>query len=213
MVKLYYNPGSANLAPHILLKELQVPHELVRVDQEAGEQRTPGYLKLNPTGRIPALVDGDLVLYEAAAICLYLADKHPEAGMVPVLGTVERAHFYKWLIYLTNTLQAELITYFYPDRLTDDESATAQVKAHAELRVGGMLDLIETALAEGKGPYLLGERVTAVDPYLFMLSRWTRMMQNPARSRAHLGRYLDLMLSRPAVQQAFAAEGLNAPWY
>jgi glutathione S-transferase len=212
MYQLYFNPGSANLAPHMLLKELGVEHELIRVHQEQGEHRQPEYMKLNPTGRIPTLIDGDLVLFETAAICLHLVDRHPEAGFAPAVGTVERAEFYKWLIYLTNTLQAELITYFYPHRLADDEAMAARVKAHAEARVGTMLDLLEIQLAQSKGPYLLGEHFTAVDPYLFMLSRWTRMMQNPARNRPRFSRYQQMMLARPAVQRTFEAEGLDEPF-
>lgn len=212
MYKLYYNPGSANLAPHMLLKELGVPHELIFVDQEKGMHRQPEYMKLNPSGRIPVLIDGDLVLFETAAICLHLVDRHPEAGFAPAIGTIERAQFYKWLIYLTNTLQAELITYFYSDRLTDDDKAAAQVKAHAETRVGTMLDLLDNELAKSGGPFLLGTKFTAVDPYLFMLSRWTRMMHNPARNQPHLGRYQQMMLARPAVQCTFKAEGLGEPY-
>lgn len=212
MYKLYYYPGNANLAPHMLLEELGIDYELVLVDRDNNAHKSPEYLKLNPAGRIPVLIDGDLVLYETAAICLHLVDRHPQAKLAPAVGSIERAHFYKWLVYLTNTLQAELLTYFYPDRLTDDAVAAAQVKAHAESRVGAMLDLIESTLAAG-GPYLLGEHYSAVDPYLLMLARWTRLMQHPARQRPHLARYLDLMVSRPAVQRTFAGEGLTAPLF
>ncbi len=211
MYKLYYYPGNANLAPHMLLEELGVAYELVLVDREKNAHQSAEYLKLNPNGRIPTLIDGDLVLYETAAICLHLVDRHPQAGMAPAVGTAERAHFYKWLVYLTNTLQAELLTYFYPERLADDVEAAAQVKKHAEARVGRMLDLIDATLGEHGASYLLGERYSAVDPYLLMLSRWTRMMHYPAREREHLGRFLRGMLERPAVQRVFAQEGLHAP--
>jgi glutathione S-transferase len=211
--KLYYYPGNANLAPHMLLEELGVKYELVLVDRDKNAQKSPEYLKLNPNGRVPTLIDGDLVLYETAAICLHLVDRHPEAGLAPVVGTAERAEFYKWLVYLTNTLQAELISYFYPERLTDDAAAAAQVKAHAEARVGDMLDLIENTFASHGGPYLLGARYTAVDPYLLMLSRWTRMMGNPARKRDYLGRFLERVIARPAIQRTFAGEGLEPPLY
>ncbi|HEY0846714.1 MAG TPA: glutathione S-transferase N-terminal domain-containing protein [Noviherbaspirillum sp.] len=213
MYQLYYYPGNANLAPHMLLEELGVPYRLVLVDRTKDAHHSADYLKLNPNGRIPTLIDGDLVLFETAAICLHLVDRHPEAGMAPAVGTNERAHFYKWLIYLTNTLQAELITYFYPERMTDDAAATAQVKAHAEMRVGGMLDLLDKALAESGGPYLLGQRYSAADPYLLMLSRWTRMMNNPARNRPHLGTFLKMMVERPAIRRAFEQEGLSDPLY
>jgi len=213
MYQLYYYPGNANLAPHVLLEEIGAPYELRLVDRNRNEHKSPGYLKLNPTGRIPVLVDGDLVLYETAAICLHLADRHAGAGLAPALGTNERAEFYKWLIYLTNTVQAELIVYFYPERLADDAAAAAQIKAHAERRVGEMLDLIEATLAAGAGPFLLGAQYRAVDPYLLMLCRWTRAMHHPARERPQLGRFLDTVMARPAAQRAFAAEDITAPFY
>ena len=213
MYQLYYYPGNANLAPHILLEEIGADYELVLVDRNKNQQKSPEYLKLNPTGRIPVLVDGGLVLYETAAICLHLADRHVSAELAPALGSNERAEFYKWLVYLTNTVQAELLLYFYPERLADDAAAAAQIKTHAEKRVGEMLDLIEAALAAGTGPFLLGTHYRAVDPYLLMLCRWTRAMHHPARNRRHLARFLETVMARPATQRAFAAEGIAAPFY
>jgi len=213
MYQLYYYPGNANLAPHILLEEIGAEYELVLVDRSKDEQKSPGYLKLNPAGRIPVLVDGALVLYESAAICLHLADRHAPAALAPALGSDERAEFYKWLVYLTNTLQAELMLYFYPERMADDASAAAQIKQHAERRVGDMLDLIEAGLTAGTGPYLLGPHYRAVDAYLLMLCRWTRGMQQPARNRPRLGHLLDTVMARAATERAFAAEGIAAPYY
>ncbi|MEB0136294.1 glutathione S-transferase N-terminal domain-containing protein [Actimicrobium sp. CCC2.4] len=211
MIQLYYAPGNANLAPHILLEELGIPHELVLVDRDNQLHRGEVYRKLNPNGLIPVLVDGELVLYETAAICLHLADTHPGAQLAPPLASAARAHCYKWLMHLTNTVQAEMITYFYPERMVDDAVAAAQVKAHAEARLAHMFDLIDAELA-ANGPYLLGAQYSIVDPYLFMLSRWSRMMARPARERGALGDYLAMMAQRPAVQRAFAAEGIAAPF-
>ena len=97
MIQLYYHPGNASLTPHMLLEELGAPFELVLVDRANAAHRSPEYLKLNPNGQIPVLVNGNFVLYETAAICLYLADMHPEARLAPPLQTNERAHFYQWL--------------------------------------------------------------------------------------------------------------------
>lgn len=210
-MQLYYYPGNANLAPHMLLEELGVPHELVLVDRGVNAQKSADYLKLNPAGRIPVLVDGDLVLFEAAAICLHLCDTHPRAGLTPALGTPERAHFYKWLMYLTNTVQTEMLFYFYPERLAASEVNQAEVKRHAEARIADMFDLLDKSYAEQGGPWFLGRQFTAVDCYLLMLARWTRMMARPARERAHLGPYLRRLLDRPAIARAFAAEGLSDP--
>ena len=212
MATLHYFPGNASLAPHIVLEELGAPYELALVDRAAGAHKSPAYLKLNPNGLIPVWVDGDLVLYETAAICLHLADTHPAAGLAPPLASPERAHFMKWLMWLTNTLQATLIVYFYPERWADDEGAIAQVKAHAEARVAPLLDQLEAQLASHGGPWLLGDAYGAVDPYAFMLCRWTRGFARPARSLPALGAYLGRMLERPAVRRVMENEGLPAPW-
>jgi glutathione S-transferase len=211
MLQLHYFPGNASMTPHLLLEELGVPYALQFVDRKVQAHKSPEYLKLNPNGLIPVLVDDDLVLYETAAICLHLVDTHPGAGLAPPVGGVERAHFYKWLAWLTNTLQAALIIYFYPERWADDAAAIAQVRAHAEKAVGRMLDQLDAQLASHGGPWLLGERFSAVDPYALMLCRWTRGFERPARALPHLGPYLSRLLERPAVQRVFEQEGLAAP--
>ena len=220
MLHLHYFPGNASMSPHILLEELGVPYELHFVDRANAAHKAPAFLALNPNGLIPVLVDDaaslaagePLVLFETAAICLHLADTHAGAGLAPPLGTPARAHFYKWLAWLTNTLQAALIVYFYPERWADDAAGIAQVKAHAEAKIGTMLDILDAQLAASGGPWLLGERFSAVDPYAFMLCRWTRGFGRPARTLAHVSPYLDRMLIRPAVQRALAQEKLVAPW-
>ena len=210
-LQLHYFPGNASMAPHMLLEELGVPFELQLVDRTQHVHKSDAYLQLNPNGLIPVIVDGDLVLYETAAICLHLVDTHPQAAFAPATGTPERAHFYKWLVWLTNTLQAALIVYFYPERWADSPDAVGQVKAHAEAKVGGMLDQLDLELARHGGAWLLGDHFTALDPYALMLCRWTRGFSRPARSLPQLGPYLQRVLARPAVQRVFEKEGLVAP--
>lgn len=212
MMQLHYFPGNASMTPHMLLEELGVPYERVLVDRTSNAHRSPAYLRLNPNGKIPVLVDGDLVLYETGAIVLHLVDTHPQAGLAPVLGTAERAQFYKWLLWLANTLQAEMPLYFYSDRWADGPEGAAQVKKHAEAHIAGMIDQLEGELARHGGPWFAGERFSALDPYVFMLCRWTRGMQRPARTLPHLAAYLQRMLARPAVQRVFANEGLSQPF-
>jgi len=215
MLHLHYAPSTAAMAPHILLEELGLPFGLRMVDSSAGAHKTPDYLRLNPNGLVPVLTDGDLVLYESAAICLHLCDSHPQAGLAPAVGTVERAHFYKWLVWMTNTLQNSLMAYFYPHRLVDpgNTAGAAEVKAQAELRVGGLLAQLDAELARHGGPWLLGQNYSALDPYALMLCRWTRyFVSAPARTFPHLGPYLQAVLARPAVQRVFASEKLAQPW-
>lgn len=216
MITLHHYPGNASFAPHVLLREIGVPFELQLVDRTRAAHKSAAYLALNPNGLIPVLVDGDLVLYETAAILLHLCDTHPQAGLMPPVGTAARAHAYKWLVWLTNTMQATLIHYFYPERLVDAGNAAgaAQVGAHAQARVDGCLAQLDALLAAHGGPWLLGSNYSTVDPFAFMLCRWTRGFTGsaPARAYPHIGPYLQRMLDRRAVQQAFEAEKITAPF-
>jgi glutathione S-transferase len=212
MYRLYYYPSNASLAPHFLLEEIGAPHELVLVDRSVDAQRSEAYRKLNPNARIPTLIDGDLILWEAAAICLHLVDRHPECGLAPELATRERGHFYKWIAYLTNTIQAEQIIYFYPERFSDDPAHAPAIKSRAEARVGAMFDMVDTQLA-ADGPYLLGRHLSAADHYLLMVARWSRHFARPARQLPAVGRLLRMLAERPAVARTFASEGITAPLY
>jgi len=213
VLQLSYFPGNASLVPHIVLEEIGAQFELVLVDRTQGAHKAPDYLRLNPNGLIPVLVDGDLVLYETAAILLHLADTHPAAELTPSLGTAERAQLYKWLVWCTNSLQAMLIHYFYPHRMVNDgdTAAAAQVKAQAEAKIGALLAQVEIALGAHGGPWLLDRAYTVVDPLLLVLCRWTRNFTRPARGLPHVGAYLQRMLARPAVQRAVATEKLVPP--
>jgi glutathione S-transferase len=213
-MQLHYYPSTASMAPNILLEEIGAPFERVLVDRSQNVHKTQQYLQLNPNGLIPVLVDGDLVLYESAAICLHLCDTHLDAALAPSLGSPERAHFYKWLMWLTNTLQATLMIYFYPDRWMNASNplGAAELKTHAETKVRVLLDLLDRELARHGGPWLLGEHYSAVDAYTLMLCRWTRNFGKPARVRPQLGPYLQRLLARPAVQRALASEQLALPF-
>ena len=215
MITLHYHPGNASMAPHMLLREIGEPFALTLVDRANNAHKSPAYLKLNPNGSIPVLVDGELVLYETAAICMHLADAFPAAGLAPAPGTAERAHFYKWMVWMTNTLQARLMHYFYPDRLLAgaDADTTNALRAQAQADIGAMLEQLDAQVARSGGPWLLGEHYSAADPVAFMLCRWTRGFSiKPAREYAHLGSYVQRVLARPAVQVALKAEGLVAPF-
>jgi glutathione S-transferase len=214
MIQLHYYPSTAAMVPHILLEEIELPYERVLVDRSKGEHKCIDYLRLNPNGLIPVLTDGDLVLYETAAIALHLCDTHPQARLAPPVGSVERAHFYKWLVWLTNTLQATLIVYFYPERWMNEGNASgvAELKSHAERKIGGLLDQLDAELASHGGPWFAGDDYCALDAYLFTLCRWTRNFKSaPARERPHLGPFLQRMLARPAVQRMIAHEKLAVP--
>ena len=120
------------MAPHAALAEIGVEYELVRIEREQA-QTDPAYLALNPLGVVPTLVEGELVLTESAAILLYLADRYPEARLAPE----DRTQFYRWLVFLTNTVQTTMLRFFYPERYGGDgrvgELAAAEAARHFAL--------------------------------------------------------------------------------
>ena len=218
MYKLYYYPGNANLAPHILLEEIGTPYELMLVDREQNEHKSRAYMKLNPNGRIPTLVDGNLTLFESAAICMYLADKHPVANLVPLVGDRARAYLYQWLIYLTNTIQPEILAFHYPSQYIADASnadSTEEIikfiKIKAEKQLERMFNIVNNSLIEG--PYMLGQNFSVCDAYLLMLSRWCRTLKHSPRNFPNLRRCLEYIAARPAVHKAFKTEGIKEPYF
>jgi glutathione S-transferase len=220
MFRLHYYPSTASMVPHIVLEELGVPYQRVLVDRAVNAHKAPEYLKLNPNGLIPVLTQDEfpgapLVLYETAAIVLHLCDTHPDAGLAPPVGSVARALFYKWLMWLTNTLQATLIVYFYPERwvAAGNAAGAAEVRAAAEAKIAGLLDQLDAELARHGQAWFMGADYSALDAYVFTLCRWTRNFASiPARNRPYLGPYLQRMLARPAVQRVLAAEQLQPPY-
>jgi glutathione S-transferase len=211
MYKLYWDPGSANMAPHAVLEEIGCPYELVLVDLTKGEHKRPDYLKLNPNARVPTLVDGDRVMYESAAIVIYLAEKHPAARLMPQPGTPGRMRFLQWLMYLTNTVQDSLTLYYHPDNYFADEAMRSALKAAAEHRLEQQWAVLDAALA-ADGPYLAGAEFSAADLYLHMTARWSRNCARPAASFPHVRKLVELVKVRPAVQRMMAQEGLTEPF-
>jgi glutathione S-transferase len=209
MYQLHYFPANANAAPHMLLEELGAEYELLLVDRAKNAQKSKEYLKINPNGRIPTLVDESLVLFEAAAIVLHLVDQHADAGLAPPVGTPERAKFCQWLIFLTNSLQEELMIWQYPERLAGKDAAAVEaVRRGAEARATTFLDVVEDHL-KANGPLFLGNKLSAVDFYLVMLSRWARPMTKPPRARPSIAKLLDRVTSLPSVRRAYEQEGIT----
>ena len=210
MYKLFYYPRNASWAPHLVLTEMGLDFELVLVDRKANEQKSSEYLLLNPSGRIPTLSDANTVVFESAAICLYLCEKHPELGLIPDAGTAERAKFYQWLFYLNSTMQPELMVYFYPQKHTTGEETQKIVMAQ-EVRVTEMFSLIDQELS-GK-EFLVGSNITVCDYFLFMLSHWASGFSKPPLSFPCLGSYLRSLAKREAVASVCKKEGTSLDMY
>ena len=207
---LYYFPGNASLMPHMLLRELGVPFELYKVDRASNEQKSPEYLKLNPSGHIPVLVDDGRAIFETAAITLYLADRHIDKGLAPAFGAPERGDYYKWMVLLTNALQTQYRAWFYAHEFVEDPANVDSVKAATASRIGATFTQLSAHLATST--WLLGERISAPDLYLFMFIRWGRALPHPPRLDPILAAFAERVASRPAVRAALDAEGIAPPF-
>jgi glutathione S-transferase len=211
MIELYYFPTNASLAPHLLLAETHIDYALRLVDRTSNAQKSKEYLKLNPAGRIPTLVHDDLVLFESPAICIYICELDPASQFMPPLGHPNRPLFFQWLTYLNNTLQAEFMLWRYPENHTTDAESIAGIKAAQDPRLVGVLALLDEEL--GKRRFLLGDKVSACDHFLFMLALWCEKISRPPASFANLLRFMREMSERTAVQSVCKVENINLDRY
>ena len=207
MYQLYYYPNNASLAPHFLLHHMGLDYELLLVDKKSNSQKSPEYLKLNPAGRIPTLVENGNVLFESPAICIHLCEQHPEHGLIPDIGSPLRPLFFQWLTYLNNTLQAELMVRYYPHRHTNDENTIPNVVAAQDDRIADALSVIDKQL--NGNPYLLGNTLTACDFFLFMLAEWSLPIKKSPLHFPHLAAYLKRMSQHPTIEAVSEIEDID----
>ena len=204
---LYYAPGSASLLVHWLLIELDVPYELRLVDTAANVQKSPEYLALNPNGVVPTLVLDGKPQYEAAALAMLLAERHPDAGLAPAAGDPRRADYLQWMFNLANMVQPLFRQWWYPGEPAGETQADG-VRAHCAPRIEAQWHRIDAHLAAG-GPFLLGDAPTVADFYLVMLMRWSRNMPRPATEWPQLAALAARLKARPSFTMLYAREGLT----
>jgi len=210
MYTLHWNQGSASLVAHMALEETGVPYKLTLVDMDKGEHKTPEYLKLNPNGKVPALaLDGGGVMFETNAIAMYLADRHPQSGLAPAVADPDRAVYTQWMFHLTNSIQPLYLLFYYPERHTTNAGHHEEIKTKAMEQIGEAWDRVERSLA-AKGPYMLGERFSAADLPVVMLSNWQQAQPEMLTKRPKLRRLVELVSARPAVKRVLVENQLAA---
>ncbi len=202
MYRLYWNKDTGALAPHILLEEIGAEYELQLIDMDNDEQSSTEYLKINPRGQVPAmaLADGTIIT-ESAAISLHLVDQHPEAGLIPDIGSSDRARVYRWLFYASANLYEAVLRFYYTDTFTTDASQVDQIQDSARSFINHAWQLLENEIDEG--PYLLGLNYSIVDPYLLMLTNWHEDPDALFEHCPKLKRLCATVRSRPAVEQVW----------
>jgi len=206
MLELYYAPQTRAIRPRWMLEEIEVPYELVRLDLAAGDQKRPEYLKLNPNGTVPTLVDGGLVLYESAAIVQYLADKFPEARLAPAVGTAARGKYYQWIHYAMSALEPPAVTVFLHTSGTPagrpQNERIPQLVPEARAQFATAVKVVDDALA-GK-QFILGDEFSGADVMIGSMLGWCMMLGMIGGDLTNVPEYLVRLASRPAAARAQA---------
>ncbi len=202
MLKLYTSPGSCALATHIALEEAGATFELVRVNFAANAQRSPEYLAVNPKGRVPALVTEHGILTETPALLLYVAQLFPAAGLAPT-EPFALARLQSFNSYLCSTVHVAHAHGGRGARWSDDAATQAAMKAKVPGNMRDCFALIEREMFAG--PWVLGERFSVADPYLFTLEGWLARDEVDIAEFPRIAAHHKAMQARPAVQRALAA--------
>jgi len=202
MLTLYHSAQSRSVRPRWLLEELGVPYEIVRLNLQAGDARKPEYLKINPNGAVPALVDDDVKLFESAAICEYLADKFPAKRLAPAPGTPARGYYYQWIHFGMSTLEPPLITIFLHTVMKPEAERIPQLVAPAREQLRGSLAVLDQALA-GR-TFVVGDDLTSADVVVGSTLAWAQMIGLLDASTPATAAYMGRLMGRPAFQRAMA---------
>ncbi|MGJ8527904.1 glutathione S-transferase family protein [Maritalea sp.] len=197
--KLYWYAGSAAMAPHAILHDTGAKFDLI--EAKGAFLKSAEYREINPNATVPTLIYGESKgLYESAAICQFLAEKHPETGLSPSIDDPIRGSYLQWMVHLTNTVQEAMTIWWHPDQYTVDVDVQKKLRREAEARLARLWQVIDKHLGRS-GPLLCGDRFLACDYYLAMLIRWTRGMQHPGEEFPHLNRLVRITMARPAYKK------------
>jgi glutathione S-transferase len=200
---LYHAVPSRSSIAHWMLEEVGQPYDLHVLGLKDGDHRKPAYLAINPMGKVPALKHGDTVITEAAAICCYLADVFPQAGLAVPIGDPRRGPYLKWLFFGPSCIEPTI---------TDKAFKRAEPPPRGALGHGDY-DTVMDVLADGvrKGPYLMGEQFTAADVVIGSGLRWG-MAFKLIPERPEFTAYTARLAARPALKRAQAKDAeLAAP--
>ncbi len=200
-MKLYFAPGACSMAPHIVLREAGYRFEMDKVDH-ATKRTASGedFRQVNPNGYVPALkLDDGQVLTEGAVIMQYLADQRLESGLAPKAGTMERYRLMEWLNFISSEVHKTLGALFNP-------KITPEWRDNQVALFGRRCNYLAQAL--GNKPYLMGDKFSIADAYLFTVLSWTGYLKVDMGQWPTLKDYLARVNARPAVKETMRAEGL-----
>ncbi len=203
MIDFYYAPDTCALATHVVLLEVGAPYRPVRIDFDTEEQRSTEYLKINPKGRVPALVTEDGVLTETPAMLTYLAQSHPEAALLPQ-DPFACAQVHSFNSYICSTLHVAHAHRMRGHRWADDPDAHLAMQRKVPEAVGACYRFIEDHIFAG--PYVMGSDYTVADPYLFTLAQWMEGDGVDPSDFPQIAALRERMTRRPTVVRALEIE-------
>lgn len=205
-MKLFYMPGACSLAPHIVLEGIGKPFELGRV--ERGKTREPEFLAVNPAGKVPALIEEDgPILTEAEALLLYLAEKFPDEHLGANPTPEARYEMHKWMSYLTGDVHPAFYPYFLPQRYIATEPQYHAIREAAYKQIDACFQLLDRHMSDRN--YMVEERRTVLDPYLFVFCRWAKSLPKPFTDYPSLHRFMMQMADDEGVQRAMQAQSIT----
>ena len=196
MYTLYARVGSGSAAVEAVLAECGVEFQLVDIPREGDGHKD--YLNINPRGEVPSLrLSDNSLMTESAAIIIYLADLYPAARLAPALDSPLRGTYLRWILYFASAVYMADLRYFYPARHSVDNGAADGIKAQAKLDMNRDFAIFAKAL--GKGPYILGEVISAADIYAAMLVSWVPDVKTLFARHPNIKRHYELVAARPKV--------------
>ena len=202
MLKLFYSKGSCALASRIALEDAGADYELVRIDLAAGEQRSPYYLKINPKGRVPALVTEKGILTETPAILVYIAQAFPAARLAMLDDPFEFARLQAFNSYIASTVHVNHAHGRRGARWANEQSSFEDMRAKVPETMMAAMRLIELDFFEG--PWVMGEQYTVADAYLFTIEGWLKGDGVDIDDLPIIKDHHERMSARPAVQRALS---------
>jgi len=195
-ITFYHSPNTRSGGTRILLEELGVPYELKVLNMKAGEQRQAEYLAVNPMGKVPAIRHGDALITEQVAIYLYLADLFPEAGLAPAIGDPLRGPYLRWMVYYGSCVEPAIV-----DKAMKRDPAPLAMCPYGDYDT--MLKTLTDLLAVG--PYVLGERFSAVDVLWGTALTWITNFELMPKSPTIMD-YIGRINARPSVAKIKALD-------
>jgi len=201
-MKIYGFPNSRSNRAVWAANEAGLDHEVVAIDLKSGGGRTPEFLAINPNGKVPALVDGEVVVFESAAICTYIGDRVPDLGLTPRAGTPERAYYNQWMFWVIGEFEQPLWLIAKHSFILPEERRVPAVVETAKWEFGVVLKVLATAL--GDKPFILGDTFTMADVMIGHTLMWATKFLGEL-GYDNLTSYVGRLSTRPALAKATAS--------